>query len=96
MSDSTLTIGVLLPDVLGTYSDAGNATVLAQRLRWRGIAAETVEVVCPAAERDDVELLPVAPLFPDVPGIARGDTGQLWPHRHGTDAMFLALLRRTG
>jgi 16S rRNA (cytosine967-C5)-methyltransferase len=20
---------------------------------------------------------------------------QLWPHRHGTDAMFLALLRRT-
>jgi 16S rRNA (cytosine967-C5)-methyltransferase len=21
-------------------------------------------------------------------------TAQLWPHRHGTDAMFLALLRR--
>jgi CobQ-like glutamine amidotransferase family enzyme len=35
-----VTIGLLLPDVLGTYSDAGNATVLAQRLRWRGIAAE--------------------------------------------------------
>ena len=38
--ESTVTIGLLLPDVLGTYSDAGNATVLAQRLRWRGIAAE--------------------------------------------------------
>ncbi|MGH3716532.1 MAG: RsmB/NOP family class I SAM-dependent RNA methyltransferase, partial [Micromonosporaceae bacterium] len=25
-----------------------------------------------------------------------GPTAQLWPHRHGTDAMFLALLRRTG
>lgn len=37
---STVTIGLLLPDVLGTYSDAGNATVLAQRLRWRGMAAE--------------------------------------------------------
>lgn len=32
-----LVIGVLLPDVLGTYSDAGNAVVLAQRARWRGI-----------------------------------------------------------
>ncbi|MGH3872996.1 MAG: type 1 glutamine amidotransferase [Pseudonocardiaceae bacterium] len=35
-----ITIGLLLPDVLGTYSDAGNATILAQRLRWRGIPAE--------------------------------------------------------
>lgn len=38
--ESTITIGLLLPDVLGTYSDAGNATILAQRLRWRGIPAE--------------------------------------------------------
>jgi 16S rRNA (cytosine967-C5)-methyltransferase len=57
--------------------------------------AETVDVVAAAAGRDDVEVLPVAPLFPDVPGLARGDAGQLWPHRHGTDAMFVALLRRT-
>ncbi|MBN1092546.1 rRNA cytosine-C5-methyltransferase [Blastococcus sp. TML/M2B] len=58
-------------------------------------AEETVGVVEVAAARDDVEVLPVAPLFPDVPGLARGDAGQLWPHRHGTDAMFMALLRRT-
>jgi 16S rRNA (cytosine967-C5)-methyltransferase len=58
-------------------------------------AAETVAVVDAVAARDDVEVLPVAPLFPDVPGVARGRYGQLWPHRHGTDAMFLALLRRT-
>ncbi|MGY2002998.1 RsmB/NOP family class I SAM-dependent RNA methyltransferase [Blastococcus sp. SYSU DS1024] len=56
---------------------------------------ETVAVVDTAAARDDVEVLPVAPLFPEVPGIARGDYAQLWPHRHGTDAMFMALLRRT-
>ncbi|SEL39920.1 16S rRNA (cytosine967-C5)-methyltransferase [Blastococcus sp. DSM 46786] len=56
---------------------------------------ETAAVVDTAAARDDVEVLPVAPLFPEVPGIARGDHGQLWPHRHGTDAMFMALLRRT-
>ncbi|MGY1856216.1 RsmB/NOP family class I SAM-dependent RNA methyltransferase [Modestobacter sp. SYSU DS0290] len=58
-------------------------------------AAETVDVVDAAAARDDVEVLPVAPLFGEVPGIERGRYGQLWPHRHGTDAMFLALLRRT-
>jgi CobQ-like glutamine amidotransferase family enzyme len=39
-AESTVDIGLLLPDVLGTYSDAGNATILAQRLRWRGIPAE--------------------------------------------------------
>jgi 16S rRNA (cytosine967-C5)-methyltransferase len=58
-------------------------------------AAETEGVVDAAAARDDVEVIPVAPLFPDVPDMARGDYGQLWPHRHGTDAMFMALLRRT-
>jgi 16S rRNA (cytosine967-C5)-methyltransferase len=56
---------------------------------------ETVGVVDPMAARNDVEVLPVAPLFPGVPRLARGDYGQLWPHRHGTDAMFMALLRRT-
>ena len=56
---------------------------------------ETVAVADVAAARDDVEVLPVAPLFPEVPGIARGDYAQLWPHRHGTDAMFMALFRRT-
>ena len=58
-------------------------------------SAETVGVVDAAAAREDVEVIPVSPLFPEVPGIARGDYGQLWPHRHGTDAMFMALLRRT-
>jgi CobQ-like glutamine amidotransferase family enzyme len=41
---SGIAIGLLLPDVLGTYADRGNAVVLAQRLRWRGIPAEIVEV----------------------------------------------------
>jgi 16S rRNA (cytosine967-C5)-methyltransferase len=58
-------------------------------------SAETAAVVDAAAARDDVEILPVAPLFPEVPDLGRGNFGQLWPHRHGTDAMFMALLRRT-
>lgn len=35
-----LTIGLVLPDVLGTYGDDGNALVLRQRARLRGIDAE--------------------------------------------------------
>lgn len=48
------------------------------------------------AARDDVVLEDVGPLLdgvPDCTGPLPG-TAQLWPHRHGTDAMFLALLRR--
>lgn len=33
--ESAVRIALLLPDVLGTYSDRGNATVLTQRLRRR-------------------------------------------------------------
>ncbi|WKD56692.1 cobyric acid synthase [Corynebacterium capitovis DSM 44611] len=33
-------IGLILPDVLGTYGDDGNALVLRQRARMRGVAAE--------------------------------------------------------
>ena len=48
------------------------------------------------AERADVERLDARALLPGVPDLGEGPTVQLWPHRHGTDAMFLALLRRTG
>ncbi len=44
MADSIVRIGLVLPDVMGTYGDGGNAVVLRQRLRLRGIAAEIVEI----------------------------------------------------
>src|SRR6201998_1105371 len=44
MADSTVRIGLVLPDVMGTYGDGGNALVLRQRLRLRRIAAEIVEI----------------------------------------------------
>jgi hypothetical protein len=37
-------IALIFPSVLGTYGDGGNASVLAQRLRWRGIPAETIDI----------------------------------------------------
>jgi len=52
---------------------------------------ETTEVVEAAA---GVEVLDAAAVLPAVPDAARGRFLQLWPHRHGTDAMFLALVRK--
>jgi len=55
---------------------------------------ETVDVVTETlAERDDVTVVPAATLLPGLPDAAVGDFLQLWPHRHGTDAMFAAYLR---
>jgi 16S rRNA (cytosine967-C5)-methyltransferase len=49
--------------------------------------------------RDDVELVGAGPFVTDRDGRPVEGTGdapyvQLWPHRHDTDGMFLALLRR--
>jgi 16S rRNA (cytosine967-C5)-methyltransferase len=46
------------------------------------------------ARRDDVEQLDARPYLPGVPELGDGPDVQLWPHVHGTDAMYLALLRR--
>ena len=91
-------------------SDVGPLTDLQSRLldaavqstRREGIVAyatcsphlaETREIVTARLARDDVELVDARRVLPDVPD--QPDPWlQLWPHRHGTDAMFLALLRR--
>ena len=43
-----------------------------------------------------VEQVDARPFLPPMPDLGDGPHVQLWPHRHGTDAMYLALLRRTG
>ncbi|MDR1807375.1 MAG: RsmB/NOP family class I SAM-dependent RNA methyltransferase [Propionibacteriaceae bacterium] len=60
--------------------------------------AETADVVGAALDaHPGVTPLPAAPLLPgSPPGAADGPYAQLWGHRHGTDAMFLALLRAPG
>ncbi len=44
VAESTVRIGLVLPDVMGTYGDSGNSVVLRQRLLLRGIDAEIVEI----------------------------------------------------
>ncbi len=62
------------------------------------VLAETQGVVASVLEsRRDVTLEDASALLPDVPDCAGPLPGtvQLWPHRHGTDAMFMAVLRKS-
>ena len=49
-------IGLVLPDVMGTYGDGGHAVVLRQRLRLRGIAAEIIEITLSDPVPDSLDL----------------------------------------
>src|SRR5690606_1978532 len=59
---------------------------------------ETRVTVAEARRRSPyrTEPLDARAYLPDgMPGLGDGPAAQLWPHRHGTDAMFITLLRRT-
>lgn len=58
--------------------------------------AETAGVVGRLAEHASgaFTVIDARPYFTGVPDLGAGPTVQLWPHRQGTDAMFLALIRR--
>lgn len=62
------------------------------------VVAETAGVVAEVlGRRADAVLEPVVDLLPEAEDAASAHLDgavQLWPHRHGTDAMFLALVRR--
>ena len=67
----------------------GYVTCSPHRRETTDILSETLAV------RSDVEVIPAAELLPEVPDAALGPYLQLWPHRHGTDAMFAGYLRKT-
>ena len=58
-------------------------------------SGETSEVLDAVLEQrgGGVTVLDARQALPEVPDLGDGPYVQLWPHRHGTDAMFLALLR---
>ncbi|KUI46071.1 rRNA cytosine-C5-methyltransferase [Mycobacterium sp. GA-1199] len=55
--------------------------------------AETVGVVSDALRRHPVTAVDTRPLFAPADNLGDGPHVQLWPHRHGTDAMFAAALK---
>ena len=66
------------------------------------ISETTLVVKDVLKRRRDVELVDVRPVLRDRAGVPLTEVGadgepwaQLWTHRHGTDSMFVALLRRT-
>ena len=59
------------------------------------LAETAVPVLDVLRRHPSLEQVDARPLLPDVPDLGDGPTVQLWPHRHGTDAMFLAVLRQT-
>jgi 16S rRNA (cytosine967-C5)-methyltransferase len=67
----------------------GYVTCSPHRRETTDVVNETLDV------RTDVEVIGAAELLPDVPEADLGPYLQLWPHRHGTDAMFAAYLRKT-
>jgi 16S rRNA (cytosine967-C5)-methyltransferase len=66
----------------------GYVTCSPHRRETSDVLSETLAI------RADIEVIPAAELLPEVPDATLGPYLQLWPHRHGTDAMFAAYLRK--
>jgi 16S rRNA (cytosine967-C5)-methyltransferase len=92
-----ITLGRLQRDLLGTALDSARPGGVVAYVTCSPHLAETHDVVADVlARRADVTVLDAPAVLPEVPGLRcglRGQYAQFWPHRHGTDAIFLALLR---
>ena len=98
--DSLLGLGQLQRGLLRSALDAARAGGVVAYVTCSPVPEETSEVVLDVVSPTDtsVEILDAPALLPDVPDLRSGADprfAQFWPHRHGTDAIFIALLRRT-
>jgi 16S rRNA (cytosine967-C5)-methyltransferase len=90
-------LGPLQRRLLGSALDAARPGGVVAYVTCSPHLAETRVVVEDVLrERGDADRLDAPSQLPEVPGLGDGPYAQFWPHRHGTDAMFLALLRRRG
>ncbi|GLU46016.1 rRNA cytosine-C5-methyltransferase [Nocardiopsis ansamitocini] len=82
-------------DLLNRALDAARSGGVVGYVTCSPHLAETRDIVeAVLAERTDAELIEAAPYLDEVADVAAGPFAQFWPHRHGTDAMFLALVRK--
>jgi 16S rRNA (cytosine967-C5)-methyltransferase len=90
-------LGGLQRELLGTALDSARPGGVVAYVTCSPHLAETRDVVASVlAGRGDVEVLDAPAVLSEVPDLGCGPQGkyaQFWPHRHGTDAIFLALLR---
>lgn len=54
--ESAVRVGLVYPELLGTYGDRGNALVLAQRCHWRDQPADVVEIAAGAPIPDSLDV----------------------------------------
>jgi 16S rRNA (cytosine967-C5)-methyltransferase len=88
-------LAALQRDLLGSALDAVRPGGLVGYVVCSPHLAETRSVVTDVLRRTPgVERIDARPLLPGVPDLGPGPDVQLWPHVHGTDAMYLSLLRR--
>ena len=93
------TLGPLQRELLSSAIDAVRPGGVVAYVTCSPHVAETHLVVEDVVRsRSDVEMLDARSVMLEVSpelGLAERTDVQLWPHVHGTDAMFLALVRRT-
>jgi 16S rRNA (cytosine967-C5)-methyltransferase len=91
-------LGGLQRDLLTSALDSARPGGVVGYVTCSPHPAETVGVVADVlARRGDVSVVDAPAMLPEVPGLGCGPAGryvQFWPHVHGTDAIFLALLQR--
>ncbi len=88
-------LGILQAELLTAAIDAVRPGGVATYATCSPHLAETIGVIDSVlAQRLDAELVDARPALPGVPDLGPGPTVQLWPHRHRTDAMFVAMVRR--
>jgi 16S rRNA (cytosine967-C5)-methyltransferase len=90
-------LGVLQRQLLNAAIDSARPGGVVAYVTCSPHLAETRDVVTDVVRaRDDVTILDAPAVLPEVPGLRALDSrfAQFWPHRHGTDAIFLSLLAR--
>jgi 16S rRNA (cytosine967-C5)-methyltransferase len=98
-AEDVAALGPLQRALLGAALDSAAPGGVVAYVTCSPHVAETRDVVADVlAGRGDAEVLDAPAVLAEVPGLRcpppHGSFAQFWPHRHGTDAIFLALLRR--
>jgi 16S rRNA (cytosine967-C5)-methyltransferase len=89
------TLGPLQRALLNSAADATLPGGVIAYVTCSPHLAETEFVVGDVVDaRDDLLIEDARPLLPGVEDLGDGPFVRLWPHRHGTDGMFLAVLRK--
>lgn len=94
------TLGPLQRDLLGSAIDATAPGGVVAYATCSPHVAETLFVVRDVTrDREDVEIVDAREVLGDIGGagverLGEGPSVQLWPHVHGTDGMFLTLIRK--